>query len=180
MTGSARSPRPAPFRNRDGRPNQAAGAPLEGKCAPPPRDSSIAAPAEPGGRAKREPGRETVLVLEEEPAVRKLVRQMLESRGYAVLETAGVEDAYRALEAHAASVDVVIAETLVPGRSCPKFVKQLRATRPDIALVLMSGVDDREHRESEFGPGIPFISKPFTVRGFIEAVQAAMAARPRR
>jgi DNA-binding response OmpR family regulator len=129
---------------------------------------------------ERPPVRETVLVLEDEPSVRKLVRQVLESRGFAVLETGGVEEALSTLENHAPSIDLVISETLLPGKSCTKLVKHLRTTRPDIGLILMSGVDDRADRESAFGTGIPFIAKPFSVQGFVEAVQAAIDTRPRR
>ncbi len=117
--------------------------------------------------------------MEDEPAVRKLVRNVLQSRGYAVLESSSVDEALSTIAHHAPPIDLVISDTLISGKSSGKLAKHLQATRPDIALLLMSGVDAREERESDFGAGIPFISKPFNVGGFIDSVRAAIAARPR-
>ena len=138
-----------------------------------PRERSSAAPPTP-------PGSETILLVEDEDAVRSLARRILERRGYTVLEARHGRDALRIVKGHDGALDLVISDVVMPEMSGSELARQLGALRPGIPLLYMSGyTDDEIIRRGMLEPGLAFLEKPFTsstlvrkVREILDGIQA--------
>ena len=112
------------------------------------------------------PGEETVLVVEDEPAVRRLTRRFLEISGYKVVEAADVGEAIRATKAHNGSIDLLLTDVIMPDLSGPELAKRLRKIKPDLKVLYMSGYPGEfiaRHGVSDAEMG--YLQKPFTQEG---------------
>jgi PAS domain S-box-containing protein len=107
-------------------------------------------------------GGETILLVEDEDGVRKLVRAMLERQGYRVLEASGAEDALRIAEDRGARFELLLTDVIMPKGNGPELAAKICALRPDIAVLYMSGYTDRAIRLQDQIGGANFIQKPFT------------------
>jgi two-component system, cell cycle sensor histidine kinase and response regulator CckA len=118
----------------------------------------------PADSAAKSGGHETILIVEDQPQVRKLACLILSSRGYHVLEAGDGEEALRISREQAdRPIHLVIADMVLPKVSGRELVRQLQFQRPEIRFVFMSGYT--EETFGAHGPleaGTPFISKPFT------------------
>jgi len=107
-------------------------------------------------------GNETILLVEDDKAVRTAIRKMLKRSGYEVLEAGGGEEALHAFERHGESIDLLVTDVVMPGMSGTELAGRLSEIRPDLKVLYMSGYTDEAigHR------GIPrqgenLINKPF-------------------
>jgi signal transduction histidine kinase len=108
-------------------------------------------------------GHETILVVEDEGVVRRLVRSALEGQGYRVLEAIDGNDALRILTDEKHHIDALITDTVMPRMGGRELARQARLRFPSIPVLFMSGyagndVEDRGLLE----PGAPFVQKPFS------------------
>ncbi|MFP4600176.1 MAG: ATP-binding protein [Persicimonas sp.] len=133
-------------------------------------------PAEPRVRAtaatpEKSVGGETILVCEDEPAVRRLARRALGRQGYSVLEAGTGVEALELLEALSEPVDLVISDVVMPEMGGFELVSRLRQQYPDLPVLLMSGYPTREVFK-DGGPqvDVPFIEKPFSFTEFVDLV----------
>jgi hypothetical protein len=138
------------------------------------------APAPAEERAAEELGGiETVLVVEDDQAVRRLARQVLENHGYHVLE---VDSARRALELcdeDGASVDLVLSDVVMPGLSGRQLVEMLESQHPHIKVLLTSGYMPGEEAAGPEEPSnTAFLPKPFTAAELLRKVREALDAPP--
>jgi PAS domain S-box-containing protein len=85
------------------------------------------------------PGNETILLVEDDETVRKLVRRMLLLQGYKVLETTQSSDALVVAAKHDGTIDLLLTDVVMPQLSGHDLAKQVVALRPDIKVVFMSG-----------------------------------------
>jgi two-component system, cell cycle sensor histidine kinase and response regulator CckA len=142
-----------------------------------PAAAADAAPESPPPAAAPGAGTETVLVVEDEPQVRRLARRALERRGYTVLEAADGAEALAVSDGRHARIDLVLADAVLPELGGRAVVDALRARRPGIAALFMSGYGEdavlRQHVATE---GAPFVPKPFTADQLAAAVRAALDA----
>jgi PAS domain S-box-containing protein len=112
-----------------------------------------------GGRA----GSETLLLVEDEAAVRALVLRILESRGYRVLVAEDAEKALEAAHAHEGSIHLLVTDIVMPRLSGRRLAEQLTAERPDMKVLYMSGYTDNALMQPEaLENGRSFLQKPFT------------------
>jgi CheY-like chemotaxis protein len=111
----------------------------------------------------------TVLVVDDEPLIREIVRALLEDEGYAV-ECA--EDGVEALAVvEAAPIDLVISDVVMPRLDGRTLAQRLRARRAALPIVLMSA-----NRAASGIPGIALMPKPFDLDDLLDAVATALAA----
>ena len=122
-------------------------------------------------------GTETVLVVEDEDAVRELLRQILSDHGHAVLTAGDGRDALRLAERHEGSIDLVVTDVVMPEMGGGELVRRLTAIRPDIRVLYISGyTDDEVVRRGVQGTGTSFLHKPFTADGLMRRVRDVLAA----
>ena len=122
-------------------------------------------------------GNETVLVVEDEDAVRELLRQVLSEHGHAVLTARHGRDAIRLAERHEGSIDLVVTDVVMPEMSGGELVRRLTAMRPDLKVLYISGyTDDEVLGRGVQGTGTSFLHKPFTSDGLMRRVRDVLAA----
>lgn len=105
----------------------------------------------------------TVLVVEDEPALRRLAVTMLEEQGYNVLQAGNGLDAMAVAERHRGPLDLLITDVVMPKLSGPELAQQLRGLRPGLEVLFMSGYNDsrlvnRGVQQSK----VNLLVKPFT------------------
>src|SRR6266516_3968683 len=107
-------------------------------------------------------GSETILVVEDEEAVRSLSRRALEASGYTVLAAADGPDAVRLLERYGGPIHLVLTDVIMPGMNGRELVQRLVQRRPGLRVLYMSGYpgDAIVHRGA-LEPGMAFLQKPF-------------------
>uniref|UniRef100_Q01QG1 histidine kinase n=1 Tax=Solibacter usitatus (strain Ellin6076) TaxID=234267 RepID=Q01QG1_SOLUE len=124
--------------------------------------SEPAAPAEPGASSEGDPMAATVLIVEDEEALRTAVSKMLRLRGFRVLESGDGADALNLLRRNAPPVDVVLLDLNLPGASGPEVLAELQAIRPGAKVILTSAYS-RERVQAGLGGELnwPYIRKPY-------------------
>ena len=114
----------------------------------------------------------TVLVVDDEPAIREVVACMLEDEGYSVRQATDGLEALREMEAN--EIDLVLSDVRMPGLDGAALVQGLRRRRLAVPVVLMSAVSTGVDL-----PGVPFLPKPFEPERLLSTVAAAIAANSR-
>jgi len=119
--------------------------------------------------------KETVLVVEDEDSVRRLVKLTLIGQGYRVLEASGERDALRIHEKYRGAVHVLLTDVVLPGKSGREIAKAIEALRPGIRIVFMSGyAEDPLFQQSIEKTGADFLAKPFTPSQLLTKVRHAL------
>jgi two-component system cell cycle sensor histidine kinase/response regulator CckA len=122
------------------------------------------------------PGSETILLTEDEGAVRMATRTILEQAGYKVIEAANGHLALDTFRKRVNDIDLVITDMIMPGMNGRELADQIRAIRPDIRLLFTSGyTDDTVLRQSLLQPGALFIQKPYTPQNLTAKVRDALS-----
>lgn len=120
-------------------------------------------------------GTGTILVVEDEPAIRSLTERQLARHGYTVFRAADAADALRFVEGYQGALDLVVADVLMPGASGPELVRHLRQRHPGVRVLYMSGFTDQDR--PVFESGAAFIAKPFQMSDLLRQVHALLSAR---
>jgi nitrogen-specific signal transduction histidine kinase len=120
-------------------------------------------------------GDETVLLVEDESQVRRLVFEVLQARGYKVLAAKDGLEAIPLEENYADRIDLLITDVVMPGMSGRELAKHVTAARPDTKVLFMSGyTDDAVLRHGVTGPGTAFLQKPFALEDLLQRVRALL------
>jgi signal transduction histidine kinase/CheY-like chemotaxis protein len=108
-------------------------------------------------------GTETVLLVEDEDAVRSLARQVLQMNGYTVLDARLCSDAVRICEEYPEPIHLLVTDVVMPQMSGRELIEHVRPLRPAIRVLYLSGyTDDAIVRHGVLRAGTPFLQKPFT------------------
>jgi two-component system cell cycle sensor histidine kinase/response regulator CckA len=102
-------------------------------------------------------------VLEDDEAVREVVKMMLESLGYSVLSAGCPEEARRVLEERGRAVNLLLSDVVLPDVMGPAFYDQLRDRYPSLKALFMSGHDLSQLDHGSPSGGRPFLRKPVTL-----------------
>jgi PAS domain S-box-containing protein len=120
-------------------------------------------------------GTETILVAEDEPAVRSLAQRILESQGYAVMVAAGAEEALELSRGFAGRIHLLLTDVIMPGMSGAQLAEQIAAERNDAKVLFMSGYTDAAiGHHGVLEPGIWYLQKPFSPGGLAEKVREVL------
>jgi two-component system cell cycle sensor histidine kinase/response regulator CckA len=123
-------------------------------------------------------GWETILLVEDEEALRAIAREILEEHGYRVIEAAGANEALEAAHRHPEPIELVITDVVMPGMNGRMLAEALVAARPELRVLYMSGyTDDVIAHRGVLEPGALFLEKPFTVQALLSRVRAALGER---
>uniref|UniRef100_Q02BV0 histidine kinase n=1 Tax=Solibacter usitatus (strain Ellin6076) TaxID=234267 RepID=Q02BV0_SOLUE len=123
-------------------------------------------------------GRETILVVEDEARVRKLIVDVLTGRGYRVLEATRGEEALRICKTHADEIDLAVVDVVMPEMNGPDLIRQMQPICKGIRVLYISGYTD----EAMIHHGIPesgaaFLQKPFVPDQLARKVREVLDAR---
>ena len=119
-------------------------------------------------------GTETVLLVEDEDAVRAVARQVLARYGYAVIEVAGPEEAL-ALTETTQGVDLLLTDIVMPGVGGRALAAQFTARRPGTRVLFMSGYPDAAiGRHQMLERGLAFLQKPFSAEALARKVREVL------
>jgi PAS domain S-box-containing protein len=119
---------------------------------------------------------ETVLVVEDEAAVRGLVQMTLERAGYSVVVAEDAPSALRILETSPSSIDLVLSDVVMPKISGAELTVTLRSLYPKLKVLLMSGyVGSAGCPMPELPADVPLLQKPFTPKTLTDSIRAALA-----
>jgi two-component system cell cycle sensor histidine kinase/response regulator CckA len=116
-------------------------------------------------------GWETVLLVEDEDAVRTLAREVLRRHGYVVLEARHGVDALRVAERHPDDIHLLITDVVMPHMSGRETAERLGTVRPKMKVLFMSGYTDHALMHRELTPAAAFLQKPFTPDTFARKVR---------
>jgi two-component system, cell cycle sensor histidine kinase and response regulator CckA len=126
-------------------------------------------------------GTETILLVEDEEAVRRLACSILKANGYTVLEARHCEDALTIATAHQGSISLLVTDVVMPQMSGRELAEQLIELRPEIKVLYISGyTDDAIVRTGVLNSGFAFLQKPFNPEAFARKVREALASEGKR
>ena len=138
-----------------------------------PRTEAKAAVADPQGAKRDLTGSATLLLVEDEEAIRAFAARALEAKGYTVLSAASGVEAAEIFAERGRDVDLLLTDVIMPELDGPSLVRQVRAERADIKVIFMSGYADGASVD-ELG-GASFLPKPFTLKALAEAVKTELS-----
>jgi two-component system cell cycle sensor histidine kinase/response regulator CckA len=144
--------------------------PVGEKPAPPSRPTPDAGPEATGGEG-------TILLVEDNTSIRALFARVLARQGYRVLEAGSGGEGLDRAAAHGEGIDLLVTDIRMPGIQGPELARRLRAQRPDLGIVFITGF------AGELGPdggdlaGVVVLEKPFDIGTFTRVVAAALRAR---
>ncbi len=117
-------------------------------------------------------GNGTILLVEDEDAVRTFAARALTSRGYTVLEAGNGEVALDVAEAHDGPIDLVVSDVVMPAMDGPTMAGELLKVRPDTKIVFISGYAETAFQNSVDTPeDFTFLPKPFTLKQLAQTVK---------
>jgi len=124
------------------------------------------------------PGRLTVMVVDDDEAVRDMMRRTMVRRRHTVLDAGSGEDALRVSRMFTDHIDLLITDVRMPGMSGIQLRDAFVAERPDMRVLFMSGHTDEFMRGELRDHQTPFLSKPFSMDELDAAIQRAMGTDP--
>ena len=118
---------------------------------------------------------QTILVLDDEPGVLRLVSIMLEKKGYRVLSAANGDQALRHCDV-TPDIDLLLMDVIAPGMSGPMIADQIIARRPGIKILFMSGYEGTQVvQRYVVEQGHALIVKPFTMPDLSQRVESLLS-----
>ena len=138
----------------------------------------VAAELERGG-PRDVTGQDTILLVEDEEAVRSFAARALKLRGYSVLEAAGGEEALEIVQNAKAPIHLLITDVVMPNMDGPTLVRAVKRIRPEIAVIFMSGyAEEAFRRNDEKAEDLHFLPKPFGLKQLAAKVKDVLAGAP--
>jgi CheY-like chemotaxis protein len=131
------------------------------------------------GEAEFPGGSETILVVEDDTALRDLVVRMLQDAGYRVIGAKGADTALDMVKASDPAIDLLLTDVIMPGMSGADLLEQAKLIRPELHSLLMSGyTGELVALRRGIVPESAFLEKPFTRRSLLGKVRSALRSEP--
>jgi PAS domain S-box-containing protein len=122
-------------------------------------------------------GTETILLVEDEGALRAVIREILEGTGYTVLDSADPDEALFKVNTLETPLQLLLTDVVMPGMSGSDLATSVRVARPEIKVLFMSGyTDEAMGLHGMLAPGTNFIQKPFAADVLLRKVREAIDA----
>jgi PAS domain S-box-containing protein len=119
----------------------------------------------------------TILVVEDDHQVREVVVRALGRAGHTVIEAATPSDALAVSAERLRSLDLLVTDVVMPGLRGDEVARRLRALRPDLRVLFMSGYTGEDFVRGEDDPATGFLAKPFSPGALVEAVDGLLVAQ---
>jgi CheY-like chemotaxis protein len=120
---------------------------------------------------------ETILLVEDDEGVRVIASRILRDQGYTVLEARRASEARRLWEQHGASVDMLLADVVMPDMNGPKLAAELSLTKPGLRVLFMSGYPGSAAAGSLSDEAAHYIEKPFTPASLAQKVREVLGSK---
>jgi len=121
-------------------------------------------------------GQDTILLVEDEEAVRSFAARALRMRGYNVLEASGGEEALEIVKSDDVKIDLIITDVVMPNMDGPTMVRHVKVLKPDLAVIFMSGyAEEAFRRNDQNSEDIHFLPKPFGLKQLAAKVKEVLA-----
>jgi two-component system cell cycle sensor histidine kinase/response regulator CckA len=122
-------------------------------------------------------GSETVLLVEDEAALRELLREVLEANGYSTLVARDGAEALQIVDAHGGPIQIAVTDVILPDMTGPQVVEIVAQARPEMKVLYISGYSDESVvRHGLIGPGRAFLSKPFGPEALLQKLRSCLDA----
>jgi PAS domain S-box-containing protein len=121
-------------------------------------------------------GKETILLVEDEDAVRVIIGAVLRRQGYQVLEAATARGAIEIFQQRGPEIDLLVTDVIMPEMNGPSLAQRLVAIRPELRVLFISGYADMAFEETE-GPNVSFLGKPFQASTLAGKVREVLSRR---
>ena len=125
-------------------------------------------------RTERGSGQETLLIAEDEPAVRNLVASALRNDGYKLLLAASAEDALAIVDAHRGAIDLLLTDAIMPGKSGVELASLLTERYPRLRVIIMSGYTEETLQVGDRNARVTMLQKPFTPKDLRRRIRDAL------
>ncbi len=122
-------------------------------------------------------GRETILLVEDQEELRRIAAEVLEERGYRVIEANGAEQALDKSSEYRGTIHLLLTDVVMPGTSGPELARRLGAARPETRVLFISGY--APNRLADLGPGARLLAKPFSPAELCAAVREVLETEQR-
>jgi PAS domain S-box-containing protein len=140
-----------------------------------PASGQDAAPAPAPDEASGGTG-ETILVVEDEPAMREVIRRILSRNGYHVISAANGREAIEIAASHADPIDLLLTDVVMPQMPGKEAAERIRALRPGMKVLFMSGyTQGLLSSQGVVAPGVNLIEKPFTEKSLLTKLREVIA-----
>ncbi len=124
-------------------------------------------------------GQDTVLLVEDEDAVRSFAARALRMRGYTVMEANGGEAALEIIRGHQGMIDLLISDVVMPNMDGPTLVRAAKRLRPEMRIIFMSGyAEEAFRRNEEKTDDMHFLPKPFGLKQLVAKVKDVLSDAP--
>jgi two-component system, cell cycle sensor histidine kinase and response regulator CckA len=120
----------------------------------------------------------SILLVEDEDMLRGLIRELLEIKGYSVIEASQGVEALELMRSGGRTIDLVLTDVVMPHMSGSELVEQLKEEQPGLKVVFMSGYTGANNAaiHKTLGmPGVAFLQKPFRLNALIGVVEGLLA-----
>ncbi len=124
-------------------------------------------------------GQDTVLLVEDEEAVRSFAARALRMRGYTVIEASGGEMALDSVRNHKGTIDLLVTDVVMPNMDGPTLVRAASRLRPEMRIIFMSGyAEDAFRKSEERAEDMHFLPKPFGLKQLVAKVKEVLSEAP--
>jgi CheY-like chemotaxis protein len=144
-----------------------------------PRAAGLASPEPVPSPTSRRQGAETVLLVEDEPVVRSLMREILQRNGYTVLDAGDGPQAIKLCKARGEEIDLLLSDVVMPRMSGAELARRVASELPDTKVLFVSAYGEETLRLQGYSPPegeTHFLSKPFTPDELLDKIREVLDA----
>ena len=131
--------------------------------------SSSGVKTESDGRIRR-----TVLLVDDEPTVRKVLQRVLERSGFAVLIASNADDALALASKHQGTIDLLVSDVVMPATQGPELARMLCERYPALRVLFVSGYPGARIKDESIPPSAEFLNKPFSPSDLADKVASVL------
>jgi two-component system cell cycle sensor histidine kinase/response regulator CckA len=140
-----------------------------------PEAEPVATRSTPEGGTAQLRGTETILLAEDEDALRRAATRVLEKHGYHVLEAANGAEALELYTRHESEIALIVADVVMPTLGGPQLHRALRDAGKHVRVLFTSGYTARDVQETKaLDPALPFLAKPWTISDLLRRVREVL------
>ncbi|TPW09393.1 MAG: putative PAS/PAC sensor protein, partial [Acidimicrobiaceae bacterium] len=140
-----------------------------------PQMAEAVSPDRPAPTAASSAGTETILLVDDDEALRAMATRFLEPAGYTVLSAASGDEALRLLDRYQGAVHLLLSDVVMPGIDGRRLAEQLGMTRPQMRVLYMSGyTNDTVVRHGVLDGQVSYLEKPFSAAALCRKVRTTL------